>query len=249
MTPETVGPNNRKVEFAVGEQKLRGNVFYPPNPKDKNPAILYIHGWTSEQNRNFQFAEALAGSGFVSMTFDMRGHGISDGNLEKLSREDFMKDVEAAYDFLVEDGKVDPESVSIIASSFGAYLAMILTTRRKIRSLALRVPSNYLDEGFNQPQIKYSKRPDTIEWRRQTLEPNATLSLRALHDFIGTVLVVESENDEFVPRQTLENYMKAIQDKSKLTHVIMKGASHSIREQNFRDKYARILVDWFGNKV
>lgn len=238
-----------EIDFTADGQKLRGNIFYPQNPKDKNPAVLYIHGWTSEQDRNFQFAEALSGLGFVSMTFDMRGHGISEGNLNDLSREDFMKDVEIAYDFLVADGKVDPENVSIVSSSFGAYLGMILTTRRKVKNLALRVPANYQDEGFNQPQVQYAKRPDTVEWREQKLEPNATMSLRALSDFSGDVLVVESENDELVPHQTLENYMNALKDKSRLTHTVMKGAPHSIREQNFRDEYRKILVNWFGSRL
>jgi esterase/lipase len=58
-------------------------------------------------------------------------------------------------------------------------------------------------------------------------------------------LIIESEKDDSVPHQTILNYVNAVKDKSKLTHILMKGAPHSIKEGKFRDEVERILVDWF----
>lgn len=238
----------QNVSFTVDGQKLVGTLQYPQDVKDKNPAIIMVHGWMSSQKRNVLYAQELNKLGFIVMTFDLRSHGESEGERSTLSREDYMKDMIAAYDFLIKQKGVDRGRIGIIGSSFGSYLAAILTSKREIRWLALRVPANYPDEGFDAPQVKYAN-AKTTAWRGEKLAPDATVSLRAIGEFKNDILIIESELDDLCPHQTMENYMHAVKDSSKLTHVVMTGADHSIKTEKFRAIFTEIIIDWFGKRI
>ncbi|EKD90068.1 MAG: hypothetical protein ACD_32C00046G0001, partial [uncultured bacterium] len=94
-----------------------------------------------------------------------------------------------------------------------------------------------------------SEIPEIMEWRKKARNPNETYSLQAVNNFDGNVLIIESEYDEYVPHQTIENYKNAVKDKKKLTYVFMKGAPHSIKPGPFRDKVEKIYLDWFKKRL
>ncbi|MGI8420594.1 MAG: alpha/beta hydrolase family protein, partial [Candidatus Levyibacteriota bacterium] len=153
----------KPVSFEVDGQKLTGTLFYPEQIKTKNPAILFLHGWKSSQKRMIPRAQQLAKLGFICLSFNLRGHGDSEGDRKILSRKDYVDDVIAAYDFLVQQAHVDKERMGIICTSFGAYLGSILTSKRKVKWLVLHAPAGYPDEGFTDPKPEDSSW--TIPWR------------------------------------------------------------------------------------
>lgn len=232
----------------VHNQKLAGTLILPENVQQSSPAILFIHGWRSNQEGAIEFAEALAQRGFICMTFDQRGCGKSEGNIDALLRQDFLDDVLTAYDHLVTVVGVDPDNISVIGSSFGGYLGAILTTRRRVKYLVLRAPADYPNEGFEKPQVLL---PDTAKgaWQTQEHQPHDSFALNALHTFSGKVLIVESGKDEQVSQQTIANYVNALKDKEKLTHIIMEGAGHRLQENKSRSEYTQILVNWFSAQM
>ncbi|HYF04645.1 MAG TPA: alpha/beta fold hydrolase [Patescibacteria group bacterium] len=212
------------------------------------PAVLLIHGWTSGQDRFFKFAEELTALGFVCVTFDMRGHGESEGSLDVLTFEDFEADVLAAYDFLAAQPQVDPERISVIGSSFGGYQAALLSAKRNIHKLILRAPADYPDSpGVVKAQVHGAQ--DVDVWRQQKRDFSQTAALRALHNYTGLVLIVESGQDTIVPRQVLQNYADAVADKSKLTYIVMKGAPHSLKGYpQFLHEFSHIVTDFLKTK-
>jgi esterase/lipase len=237
----------QKVSFIVDNLTLTGHIFLPKKPVEKNPAVLFIHGWTSAQDRSFQYAKGLAELGFISMVFDMRGHGISDGDIKNFALKDFLEDVIAAYDFLAQVKEVDAEQISIVGSSFGSYLGMLLTKKRKITNLVLRVPADYPNEIFDQPKFQFSgsTNNDIVTWRKQKRNSKETFALLAMSKYKGNVLIIESEKDTVVPHQTVVNYIHAVKNKKKLTHVVMLNAPHSLKDGSFKDECEKILVTWF----
>lgn len=237
------------VQIPSGEIQLSGNLF-PSSSKaeGKSPVVLHIHGWKSRQDRAFEISKLLSAMGFICLTFDLRGHGKSPGDIEKFSRKDFLEDCIAAYDFLAEQEGVDKESISVVGSSFGAYLAALLTKERTVSRLVLRVPADYPDEGFEIPKVQ-AEDPKKLEWRANPKKWKETAALRAVHDFRGETLVVESEKDESIPHQTVQNYINAVEEEGLLTHVVMKDAPHSLRERpDLQREFEKILVDWMINK-
>lgn len=240
----------KNFSFVNANLKLDGTIFYPPNKKDEHPAILFVHGWTSEKERSFQYAKPLAEMGYICLLFDMRGHGTSEGDINKATIKEFFDDVLAAYDYLLKIQGVDKENISAVGSSFGGYLVSVLTTKRNIKRLVLRVPAEYPNADFDKSKMETSggEDPAVFAWRNQPKKSDETFSLEAISNFKGKVLIIESEKDDVVPHQVIENYINAIKDKSKLTHIVMKNAPHSIKEGPFRDEVERILIKWFGNR-
>lgn len=239
----------KDIEFIVDGLKLKANLFYPGIIKDKNPGILFIHGWTSEKKRNFQYAEALIKLGYIVMVFDMRGHGISEGNINISTPKEFLKDCVTAYDYFSEVQGVDKENINIVGSSFGSYLGSILTSKRKVNNIVLRVPADYANETFEESKMgNAGENPEVFKWRLIPKKYNETFALESLHKFSGNVLIIESEKDTVVPHPIIENYINAVKDKNKLKHVVIKGAPHSIKPGPFKDEITRILVEWFKNK-
>ena len=239
----------RKVEFSVDNLKLKGILILPKKLLKKNPAIFFIHGWTSHKERSYQYANGLAKLGYISFLFDMRGHGESEGNRDKTTTKEFLDDVLAAYDYLTKAQGVNTSDISVIASSFGCYLASLLTAKRNIKNLVLKAPADYPNSVFNKPTAQNSaeSNPDIVSWRSEARKSDETFALDAVSNFNGKILILESEKDDMVPHQTVQNYVNAIKIKSKLTHIVIKDAPHSIQEGRFRDKVEQILVDWFGN--
>lgn len=150
-------------------------------------------------------------------------------------------------DYLVKVEGADKENLSAVGSSFGGYLVTLLTRKRNISRLVLRVPAEYPNEDFEKSKMQTSggEDPAVFAWRNQHKKSNETFSLEAISIFKRKVLVIESEKDDVVPHQVIENYINAMKDKSKLTHIVMKNAPHSIKEGPFRDEVEKILVDWF----
>jgi len=239
----------QNIEFSVDGLKLKGDLFYPKKLKDKNPSILFVHGWTSEKKRSFQYAEALIKLGFIIMVFDMRGHGISEGDINIATPKEFLRDCIAAYDYFSSIKGVDKENISIVSSSFGGYLSSMLTSKREIKNLVLRVPADYANDTFEKPKMgNAGENPDIFKWRLSPKKYNETYALQALHDYDEPILIIESEKDTIVPHPIIQNYVDAVKDKNKLTHIVMKDAPHSIKPGPFKEEVTKILVNWFKNK-
>lgn len=240
----------KRVRFTVDGNTLRGTFFYPQPMKAKNPAILFIQGWTGDMRRSYGYARALSKLGCICFLFDVRGHGQSEGDIKKTTTREFLNDVVSAYDVVAKANGVDPNNMSVIGGSFGGYLGSILTTKRKVTNLALRVPADYRDAWFDKIKWETSgvTTPEVWAFRKRLKKPSESMALAAMHKFNGNVLIVESEKDTVVPHETMVNYANAVSDKTKLTHIVIKGAPHSIKRGPFRDKVEKIYVDWFKNR-
>ncbi len=240
-------PEKNDLFFNSGILKIGATIFYPAHKKDKNPAILFVHGLTSKRERSFQYAKALSELGYVCLLFDMRGHGTSEGDINVFKLKEFLDDVIAAYDYLSDINIVDKKNISAIGSSFGGYLVAVLSRKRKIKNLALRFPADYPNEAFNKPKANFSSdNKEVMVFRNKARKPQESYALEALQEFEGNVLIIEAEKDDLISHQTILNYLNAVRNKNKISYVVMKDAPHSIREGKFRDDVEKILTEWFS---
>lgn len=239
-----------KVTSGITGDSLDGTLVLPENIEPNGKAILFLHGWRSSEEGYISRARALAELGYTCLAFSLRGHGKSDGDIHKLTRQDFLNDAIAAYDFLKNYHGVAENQIGVVGASFGGYLATLLTKKRPVRWLVLRAPANYPDRGFEDiPQTAYPREDaSTFEWRERQLDLNGTVALRAIHQYPHEILMIESGNDVVIPHQTVQNFVDAVSDSAKLTHIVMKDADHAIREEKYRQEFIRILVDWFRAK-
>jgi len=225
------------ISFISHGYKLSGHLFMASQPKQM--AFLLIHCWKGVQNK--AAAQTLADLGYTCLTYDLRGHNDSEGTLADFSRADFLADAVVAYDFLRQ--KVgDNVKIGVIGGSFGSYMAVLLTELRPVACLSLRVPASYPDEGFTAPKLRIPS-VKTWEWRNQPLDPN-NKAFHALHNFKGEVQIIESENDELVPHQAVQNYADSVPDKSKLQYTVMRGAPHTLTAEKHKEEYVELLTNW-----
>jgi uncharacterized protein len=241
----------QKISFTVDGLRLSGTIFYPPNPKEKNPGIFFVQGWTSKKERSYQYAEALSKLGYACFLFDNKGHGESEGDVKQFTIREFLNGVVGAYDFLLTIKGIDKDNINAVGQSFGGYLIALLSENRNINRLVLRAAADYPNEDFDKSKSVTSgvTTPEVLAWRNQVRTPNDTFAMQALSSFNGDILIIESGGDDIVPHQTTDNYINAIKNRDKLTHVIVKDAPHSIREGRFRDEITDILVEWFKDKL
>ena len=166
-----------------------------------------------------------------------------------MSREDNLQDVVAAYDILASQPGVDTRAIAVVGSSYGGYLAAILTSLRAVRWLALRVPALYKDADWDLPKEQLREQQRLEAYRRQPVSPDESVALKACASFGGDVLLVESEHDATVPHQVIVNYREACATAHSLTYRVIEGADHSLSDRRWQQAYTTLLVNWLSEMV
>lgn len=233
---------DNRVEIESAGHRLSGTLVTPATAL---PGALFVHGWGGDQHQYLARARAVAALGAVCLTFDLRGHAATRDHRETVSRADNLRDVLAAYDLLVRQPGVDREAIAVVGSSYGAYLAAILTSERPVRWLGLRAPALYMDAGWTRPKVELHDGGELHSYRRRAIDPHTNRALRACLEFRGDVLIVESEHDDIVPHPTVANYLEACKGARSLTYRVLEGADHALSDLASQYAYTALLVEWF----
>jgi dienelactone hydrolase len=219
------------------------------SPSTLIPGVLFVHGWGGGQEQYIARAREIAALGCVCLTFDLSGHAETLPMQETVSRENNLADVLAAYDTLVRQRGIDPSSIAVVGSSYGGYLAAILTTRRPVRWLALRVPALYMDSGWELPKVQLHQDQDLGAYRRRFVPAADNRALRACKAYRGDVLLIESERDDIVPRAVINSYKEALIRPRSMTYRMIGGADHGLTDPGSQRAYTALLVSWMNEMV
>jgi dipeptidyl aminopeptidase/acylaminoacyl peptidase len=118
----------KPVTFRSEGLTLSGVVTVPAGlrPGERRPAFLVLHGFGSNKNSGSSTVPArlLAEWGYVTLRFDMRGCGESDGERARIICLEQVEDTRNALTFLAEQPEVDPRRIGCLGSSFGAAVAV-----------------------------------------------------------------------------------------------------------------------------
>src|SRR5215212_8563606 len=208
---------DESIDIAVDDQRIAGTLV---TPDTLVPGVLFVHGWSGSQEKYLARTRQIAALGCVCLTFNLRGHAETEPQHETITREDNLRDLLAAYDVLAGQPMVDKASIAVVGSSYGAYLAAILTELRPVRWLALRVPALYRDEDWALPKQQL-KKYGLDAFRRRSVSPEENRALRACAAFEGDVLVIESERDDIIPHPVIANYLAAFERAHSLTYPVI----------------------------
>ena len=234
------------VRIVVDTQQISGKLLTPETTAVAHPALLFVHGWGGSQRRDIAKAKQLVPRGYTCLTFNLRGHARTRRQFERVTRVQNLRDVLGAYDFLVAQPGVAAERIGLVGSSYGGYLAVLLTAERMVRWLALRAPAIYKDADFDRPKRELNLDAGLSAYRGVRLSPAENRVLTAASRFAGDVLVVESEHDTVIPHQVVENYLRAFAVAARsVTHSVLRGADHGLSRTSSRKAYGKILEDWF----
>ncbi len=109
------------------------SAIYLPNSQSIY-TLLYIHGNAEDLGDIRPFLERLHSWGFSVFAYDYRGYGTSDGSP---SEGNAYQDADAAYLYLTQQLKIDPNKIIIYGRSLGGGSATELATRYPIAGLIL----------------------------------------------------------------------------------------------------------------
>jgi len=232
---------DERVDIAVDDQHLAGTLIAA---RLCVPGVLFVHGWGGSQQQYIARARQVAALGCVCLTFDLRGHAQTHAQYATVSRDDNLRDVLAAYDVLAKQPGVDTSAMAVVGSSYGGYLAAILTSLRPVKWLALRVPALYKDADWELAKGQLKKHQDLDAYRRLPVLAEESRALRACTKFGGDVLIVESEHDHVVPSQVIANYRDACIHAHSLTYRVIEGADHGLSDEAWQHEYTSLLVSW-----
>jgi pimeloyl-ACP methyl ester carboxylesterase len=235
---------DEKVDIAVDGEHIEGTLVVPQALKERAPGVLFVHGWNGNQEQYLSRARAVAALGCVCLAFDLRGHERTQSQHETVTREDSLNDVLQAYRVLASCRHVDASRMALVGSSYGGYLAAIVTSMRPVRWLALRAPAIYDDDGWGIPKRKLHQHPDFADYRRRVHGPNDNRALAACAKFQGDALVVESELDTVLPHPVTANYVAALASAHSLTLRVIEGADHGLSSVEWKQTYTDLLVAW-----
>jgi pimeloyl-ACP methyl ester carboxylesterase len=234
------------LEIPVGGRAIAGTLIVPDA---RMPGVLFLHGWGGNQTQYGARAREIAALNCACLTVDMRGHAMTEPDRPAVTREDNLQDALAAYDRLVREFVVNDDEVAVVGSSYGGYLATILTTLRPVKWLALRAPALYRDSDWNAPKQKLRKLHDLDAYRRERIAPADNRALRAANAYRGDVLIVESGRDTTIPHPVIENYRDAFGNARSLTYRLLDDADHALSDPSSREAYTTILVNWITEMI
>ncbi|MGA0588694.1 alpha/beta hydrolase family protein [Dyella sp. KRB-257] len=218
-------------------------------PAALRPGVLMVHGWGGNRQQYLEVAHPLTALGCVCLTFDLTGHSATSARRQDVTRQENLDDVTAAYDFLAAHPQVKESAIAVIGSSYGGYLAALLTAIRPVAWLALRAPALYRDRDWDAPKQQLARLQDLPHYRRTVIAPEANRALRACACFPGDVLIVESERDTIVPRPTLTSYRRAFRVARSLNYRMIANANHALSDHDSQRAYAAILIEWISAQL
>jgi dienelactone hydrolase len=234
------------VEIHVEGRRLAGTLV---SPSTLLPGVLLVHGWGGSQEQYLARAREIAALGCICLTFDLSGHAATAPLQEGVSRESNFADVIAAYDLLASQRGIDPNAIAVVGSSYGGYLAAILTSRRPVKWLALRVPALYKDSGWELPKLQLHRDQDLGSYRRRFVPAEDNRALRACRAFRGDVLVVESERDDIIPHAVIDSYREAFIKPHSMTYRVIQDADHGLSDEASQRSYTTVLVSWMSEMI
>lgn len=119
---------------------LRGKLY---NIDDPQAIVLIVHGLGEHQDRYIHVAEELNAAGFSCFTYDIRGHGISEGKRGYIpSYEQLLDDLNIIIDYLAN--KIEVPVVLYGHSMGGNIVANFILRRKRDEIKAVIISSPWL---------------------------------------------------------------------------------------------------------
>lgn len=230
----------KKVEFKIGKETLRGSLFVPQGT-GPFPGIVFFHGRGSDRTRYLPMAKFLANKGIVTLAFDFGGCGKSSGVFSSQTHRMGVEDGRVGLKFLLSQN-VDKKRIGIQGTSFGGYVTgMLLNDYDFIKSVVLRVPASYSDELLD-TTLRAGDEEDFFSRKENWIDSS---SYKGISNFTGNLLVIKSKNDEIVSSEAVDKYFDDAK-KAKSKKMIVQNAGHSFsNDPKGLEEFYHFVQDWF----
>jgi fermentation-respiration switch protein FrsA (DUF1100 family) len=211
--------------------------FFSANQTTPLATILYFHGNGGNIENVAAVGTRFAARGFNVLVFDYRGYGESEGILE--DEDGLYADADAAYNYLIRERGLSPESLVLYGHSLGTAAAIDLASRRKCGAV--------ISEAGPSSGSEMAKR--VLPWlptQLHFLARNKFDSAHKLRDVHCPVLIAHGENDETIPPDQARILFAAANEPKQL--VMIPNVSHNIIGEA-GDDYFALLADFMRSAI
>ena len=229
----------KQVEFKVGKETLRGSLFVPEGT-GPFPAVIFFHGSGSKGLTYFETAKQLSEKGVLGFAFNFRGCGISDGKFGKITIGEGEEDAREALKLFLSQADVDKKRYGICGSSYGGFLAALISPDFNFKSMILSVPASY-------PKFAMKLKQGTLLSKiLKTEDFNNSESYSKIKNFSGRLLVIRAENDEIIKPGMAEKYLESTDQALQKEEFVIKNAKHEIsKNPKAKRLLQKKIIDWF----
>ncbi len=208
----------RPVTFRTDDDILLTGTWFEPQVRPA-PAVILIHMLGQSRHDWDAIGAMLATQGIGALSFDLRGHGESQG--PRPVEGDYMKfvlDVTAARHYVTSRPDVLPSRVALIGASIGADLAVLQAAQSPgVAGLVLLSPST--------------------EYRGLKIDT-------AFKKYGGRCLLVASDDDPYAVR-SIRELLKAAGGAGSLRETVtLSQAGHGTMMLARAPDLGRTVVDW-----
>jgi len=155
------------ISFLSSGLTISGVLHVPASASAQTPqaAIVVLHGFGSNKSGGMSkaAAELFAQLGYITLRFDMRGCGESEGQRGKVICLEQVQDTQAAIDFLQTRPEVDASRIGVMGHSFGAAVAVYAA------GVDTRIAACISTGGWGDGEKKFRKQHASPEaWKKFT---------------------------------------------------------------------------------
>jgi pimeloyl-ACP methyl ester carboxylesterase len=210
--------------------RLHGVVSVPGAlwPGDRCAAFLVLHGFggNCKSQNVLQPCRVLDEFGYVTMRFDMRGCGESEGEFGRVICLEQVEDLKNAVTFLARHSSVDPDRIAVIGSSFGGAVAVYGA------GVDRRIAAVVSNGGWGHGERKFrGQHPTPQAWARFTAMLEEGRAHRAR---TGRSLMVPRYDIVPIPQHVRDNLARQSVEMFTSTHVEMFPAETAQSMFDFR---------------
>jgi len=213
-----------------------------PEESDNEWCVLWLQGFTSTIEGHTEGVIRMAeATNTAHALLNYAGHGDHPIKLDDATRKQQLDEVVAVYDELVNLGYT---KIMASGGSFGAYMAALLSGKRKLQSLTLRAPAYYPDEEFETPYkdtISKTRRNDRAFYKDIVEKDTDNHAVQAVRDYDGQVSVLEHSKDEVIHPSIPQAYFSAAKCGS---YILIPGAHHSPKTMSNPKHYYDLIEMW-----
>jgi dienelactone hydrolase len=202
-----------RATVASGDVTISLLVWKPSDTSKPCPAVALIADGFRGVGRVYrEFAEALAGKGYVVVAPELRGQGRSGGKVEFLGGE--VEDIKAAVAYLKTQQFVDANRITLIGAGWGGTAALLAVGRglQVKATVALAAPTDLPELVQALPGVRHDLRTQGVDLDTsdQKLLKEKSPIMNTL-SFSGECLLVYGKTDASTPESQVTGYAAVLQ--------------------------------------
>ncbi len=157
----------KAVSFNSKGLQCRGWLYVPDHLGErKAPAVVMAHGLSAVKDQALpDYARQFTAAGFVTLVFDYRFFGDSEGEPRcQLFPLEMIEDYRNAITWVSDQPEVDPQRIGIWGTSFsGGYVLYLGSFDRRVKAVVAQVPN------VASPESRHARSPEKWESDSQAM--------------------------------------------------------------------------------